>query len=239
MDAKLQTLLHAYGEPLPTGVPPQPIDDAEAARLAEVRTWLDARPKSGPDAAVLDVIFRAAAHNAPAGVPQPGVRHDRVPVRHAHRWRRTWMVVGLTCSLAIGGFALALTPRTTVAPVAAPAVAPDAPRMIAAAPSPLPKQTSEVAPAPTPAPSSPAPTTVAAPPASASPAAKAAPAAAPAKPTRVWTADDSDDHLEVAKARAERLRARLDSGLWDAPAVTLTLPSPSRGGRFSAVSSQQ
>ncbi len=238
MDAKLQTLLHAYGEPIPTGVPPQPLDAEEAAVLAATRAWLDARPKNAPDAAVLDLIFRAAAHGAPAPA-QPGLRHDRVPARHARLHRRGWAMVGLACSLALGGFAFSLSLSARVAaPTTVTAPPPGAARMLAAAPT-APVQDREVtppAPAPVAAVTLPVVAKPAAPKAAATPpvAAKRAPA-----PEKVWTADDGDVRLDAARAKTERLRTRLDAGLWDAPAVTLTLPTPGPQGRFSAVSAGQ
>lgn len=238
MDAPDHTLLHLYGEAAPLGQEPvfrpDPAEEAaDRAALAEAKGWLDARPRVRPSADVLDAVLRAAAHGSPAGAHEPGVRYDRGPVRPARRLRRAWALVGATCALAAGGFFVTVGPSPRAEAPAPPAVA-SAPAAqvpaplayeVAAAPVALPALASVAAPTPAPIP-------VAEPVA-------AAPAAPAVRPEPSWRDADTDARVLAAEARTARLRARLDSTLWDVPALSapLALPAPSSAGRFTTASS--
>ena len=247
MDASHQTLLRLYDEPLPVGLPPQPPDEAELLALMETKAWLDARAPRAlrPDAFALDAIFRAAAHGSPDGEVLPGVRHDRAPLRRPNRFHRAWTVagsVGAIATLAVLAFTVVLRPAppasvvTAVAsaPVASAAATPptaDAPASasLAALPAPV-AAAAPAASAPSEKAAPPPPVAKAAAPLVAVRSAASRPAdvrsAAMAVPASVLLADD-DAAIASAKARAVRLRARLDSALWDAPPVAPSMGAPS------------
>lgn len=247
MDATHQTLLRLYDEPLPVGLPPQPPDEAELLALMETKAWLDARAPRAvrPDAFALDAIFRAAAHGSPDGEVLPGVRHDRAPLRRPNRFHRAWAFagsVGALATIAALVFTVVLPPPVSVvttvgaaAPSAPIAVASvpvgDAPASASLAALPVPPPVAAAAPS---APSKSATSEAAAKP----PVSKAAPApsaaavrsatarqSATSVPASALLADD-DAAIASAQARAARLRARLDSALWDAPPVAPSMGAP-------------
>lgn len=238
MDASHQTLLRLYGEPLPVGLPPQPPDEAEFLMLAETKAWMDARPPRTlvPDASALDAIFRAAAHGSPDGEATPGLRHDRAPLARPNRFSRAWTLVASTGALAaLGVFAVAIplrapsggAPGTSVTVATAPAPASAAQTPTAEGPTVLALRALAATPVAAPAPTPPAPSAPAT--ASATPAARIGPAPAPrtapvpAAKSAAAFKPDVDGAIAEAQARAARLRARLDSAAWDAPAIAPSL----------------
>ena len=247
MDASHQTLLRLYGEPLPVGLPPQPPDEAEFLMLAEAKAWMDARPPRAlaPDASALDAIFRAVAHGSPDGEAAPGVRYDRAPLARPNRFSRAWTLVASSGALAaLGVFAIAVPLRApsgdasgTSVTVATAPVATAAPTPAAEAPTALSLRALAAAPVAAPPPSAPA--MASAPPAPRAAVATSRTATPPAAKSAPVLKPDVDGAIAEAQARAARLRARLDSAAWDAPAIAPSLGA-SRGpvSGFSQASHQ-
>ena len=238
MNPSLQTILRLYREPLPPEVTPAHAPAAEVAALADVRDALDARPRARPDAAVLDAVFRAAAHGSPTGAAAPHARHDRGPARPPRRRvRHAWLAAALgalgTLAVAFVGMSGAGTGGTgqgTPAPVVAERVPlPVAPAPAVAAPAAPSAETAALA-----VPAAPAPDPA---PALAAVAAPAPPAPdAPDVEAPTWQGHEADAALAGLEGRAARLRGRLDSTLWEKPAVSLDLPAATPGA-FTTVAS--
>lgn len=107
MEAKrLHLLCRLYGEVPPNGIDPEsdPELAAEWQVWQEVKAWLEARPRSRPDPAVVDRIVAAAARAARAADRSARPRHS------SWHTRKTLAIV-LTVSMGLVGlFAYALRP---------------------------------------------------------------------------------------------------------------------------------
>lgn len=228
MHAALQTILRLYREPLPPAVPTAHEPAEDVAALAAVRDALDTRPKSRPDAFVLDAILAAAAHNAPVGPPESlGQRYDRQPTPRAKTRLRRALTLAAAGSVLAAFAVIVWLPGGDAAPAAASApIVAEAPVPIAVPTAAAPTETTTLAVATPPAPA-------AKPTVEAVAATRPVVAAAPSQPavtkeaSTAWDAPETVEAVQNVEARAAALSTRLDSTLWELPSSSsLALPRP-------------